>query len=309
MTYQPEGALLATSENHEYLSSVTGLERAQEKQKILEGTAVLCDRDFCLHFDLYGTHAIMPRAEVQDNRAGEQTKDIAVLTRVGKPSCFTIIGFRETGGERVAILSRRAAQAECRRQFLSTLVPGDILPARITHIEPFGAFVDIGCGIVSLLPIDAISVSRISHPTDRHAVGEHISVVVKSIDASGRIYVTERELLGSWEENVARFAVGQTVAGIVRSIESYGIFVELAPNLAGLAEWRAGVEVGASAAVYIKSILPAKMKVKLVIIDTQGAGVKIPTNYYISHKTAEHIAYWRYSPCECKKVIETVFSD
>ena len=140
MTYQPEGARLATSENHEYLSSVAALERAQEKQKILEATAVLCDRDFTLHFDLYGTHAIMPRGEVQDSRAGEQVKDIAVLTRVGKPSCFTVIGFREERGERVAILSRRAAQAACRREFLSTLIPGDILPARITHIEQFGAF-------------------------------------------------------------------------------------------------------------------------------------------------------------------------
>lgn len=309
MIYEPEGALLSRAENHDYLASITALERAQEKQKILEATALLCDRDFTLHFDLYGTHAIMPRSEVQDNRAGEETKDIAVLTRVGKPSCFTVIGFREERGERIAILSRRTAQAACRREFLSTLIAGDILPARITHIEPFGAFVDIGCGIVSLLPIDAISVSRISHPRDRHEVGEQISVVIKSIDAAGRIYVTERELLGTWEENAARFAVGQTVAGIVRSIESYGIFVELAPNLAGLAEWRSGIEVGAGAAVYIKSILRAKMKVKLVIIDTQSAHtVKIPTNYYIDYKTSAHIDSWRYSPADSKKVIETVFS-
>ena len=310
MLYHPEGALIATTENHEYLASLAGLERALEKQKILEATALLCDRDFSLHFDLYGVRAVMPRSEVQDTRAGEETKDIAVLTRVGKPTCFTILGFREERGERVAILSRRAAQADCRRQFLSTLIPGDILPARITHIEPFGAFVDIGCGIVSLLPIAAISVSRIAHPTDRHHVGEHIAVIVKAIDSLGRIYASERELLGTWEENVARFSVGQTVAGIVRSIESYGIFVELAPNLAGLAEWRAGVEVGAGAAVYIKSILPAKMKVKLVIIDTQSApSVTIPTVYYTDMQKIQHIDRWCYSPSGSSKKIETVFSE
>lgn len=309
MLYQPEGALLATAENHDYLCSMAGLERAQEKQKILEATALLCDRDFTLHFDLYGVHAIMPRGEVQDGRPGEEVKDIAVLTRVGKPSCFTVIGFREERGEHIAILSRRVAQAACRREFLSTLIPGDVLPARITHIEQFGAFVDIGCGIVSLLPIDAISVSRIAHPCDRHEPGERIAVVIKTIDESGRIYVTERELLGTWEENVARFSVGQTVAGVVRSIESYGIFVELAPNLAGLAEWRAGVEVGMSAAVYIKSILPTKMKVKLVIIDAQGApSAKIPTQYYIDPEKTCHIDRWCYSPADCKKRIETVFS-
>ena len=45
--------------------------------------------------------------------------------------------------------------------YISKLIPGDIIPARITHLEAFGAFADIGCGIVSLLPIDTISVSRI----------------------------------------------------------------------------------------------------------------------------------------------------
>ena len=41
--------------------------------------------------------------------------------------------------------------------------------------------------------------------------------------------------------------------------EVNGIFIELAPNLAGLAEWKEGVVTGTRAAVYIKSILPDKM--------------------------------------------------
>ncbi|EKC73106.1 hypothetical protein LEA_06396, partial [human gut metagenome] len=35
-------------------------------------------------------------------------------------------------------------------------------------------------------------------------------------------------------------------------VEDYGIFVELAPNLAGLAECASGPRAGDSAAVYIK---------------------------------------------------------
>ena len=89
--------------------------------------------------------------------------------------------------------------------------------------------------------------------------------VVKSVDEHGRVYVSERELLGSWQENVARFSEGQTVRGVVRSVENYGIFVELTPNLAGLAEYREGVTAGQRAAVYIKNIIPEKMKVKLEI--------------------------------------------
>ena len=142
----------------------------------------------------------------------------------------------------------------------------------------------------------------------RLRVGDRVPVVVKSIDENRRIYVSQRELFGTWEENAARFRAGETVAGIVRSIEPYGVFVELAPNLAGLAELKDDVEVGDTAAVYIKSILPEKMKLKLVIIDTQSEAEKRKRpEYFIDVEKTRHLSYWRYSPMHCKKVIETYF--
>ena len=36
------------------------------------------------------------------------------------------------------------------------------------------------------------------------------------------------------EENAQKFTAGETVTGIIRSVENYGAFVELAPNLADL---------------------------------------------------------------------------
>ena len=208
----------------------------------------------------------------------------------------------------MAILSRRAAQREFCESFLKDLRPGDIIPAKVTHLESFGAFVDIGCGRISLLSIDCISVSRISHPSARLSVGDMIYTVVRNIDERGRVFVSERELLGSWEENAAMFSEGQTVRGIVRSIESYGIFIELAPNLAGLAEYRDGLFPGQQAAVYIKSIIPDKMKIKLIIIDTdEQVSTPTPITYFIDLSTVQHIDYWRYSPYDSAKLIETRF--
>ena len=136
-----------------------------------------------------------------------------------------------------------------------------------------------------------------------------IYTVVKGIDARGRIYVSEKELLGSWNENAALFGEGQTVKGIVRSVESYGIFIELRPNLAGLAEYRDDVREGQSAAVYIKSIIPEKMKIKLIIIDSQDTD-EYPDalEYFIDTESVSHIDRWQYSPPNCKKIIETVFA-
>ena len=307
--YAPEGNLISTFENHELISTQKGLERALEKQLILEAPVTLCDHNFNLHVALGSKiRGIIPREEVQFSEK-EEIKDIAVLTRVGKPVCFKVTGFlRDSAGDAVAMLSRRDAQRECMLNYIEALTPGDIIPVKITHLENFGAFVDIGCGIISLLSIDSISVSRISHPSARLSVGDSIHAVVKSIDEYGRIYVSERELLGSWEENAALFTEGQTVRGIIRSVESYGVFVELKPNLAGLAEFKEDVYPGQTAAVYIKSIIPEKMKIKLIIIDAHDMPIyPEPLEYFIDTDNVTHIDSWTYSPKNSRKLIESIF--
>lgn len=288
----------------------TELERAQATGRILEATAALCGRDHELYIELPGgVQGVIPRGEAALGADRGLVRDIAVITRVGKPVCFKVLELSRAGGSPTgmprALLSRRLAQEECAAEYVSRLRPGDVIPARVTHLEPFGAFVDIGCGVVSLIPIDSISVSRISHPRDRFFVGQDIRAVVKAVDSDGRLLLSHRELLGTWEENAARFAAGQTAAGIVRSVEDYGVFVELTPNLAGLAEWKDGVRFGQSAAVYIKSILPQKMKVKLVIVSSFDAQTPPrPPEYRI---TSGHIGVWRYSPEVCDRTIETAF--
>jgi len=313
--FQPEGALIDTPRNKELLATPAALERAWREGSILEATALLCDARMRLHVDLGCMRGYIEREDAVWCRAGEPLKDIAVLTRVGKPVCFKVIGFSQENGVRVAQLSRKAAQEECAAYLFEYLRAGDILPAKVTHLEPYGAFLDIGCGIASLLSIDCISVSRIAHPKDRLAPGMSIFVAIKSIDkALMRIFTTLKELLGTWEENVARFRAGETVTGRVRSIESYGIFVELAPNLAGLAELRTGgtpiqTAVGDLAAVFIKSILPERMKVKLVIIDSYPSPASpMPPEYFIDPTVTARLDYWEYSPAHCGKLIETLFA-
>lgn len=316
-SYYPEGMRLYCTENREYISSLAGLEKAMVQGKILESIATVCDRDMNLHVDLFGVDGVICREETVYCRPDEPIKDIAIITRVGKPVCFKVISIDKSGERPKVYLSRRAAQLECKSYYLSRLICGDIIKAKVTHLESFGAFMDIGCGISSLLNVDCISVSRISHPKDRLAIGDIIDVAVKLIDESNdRIFVTRRELLGTWEENAALFSAGQTVAGVVRSIESYGVFIELTPNLAGLAEFReekpgCSIAVGQSAAVYIKSIIPEKMKIKLVLIDSfQGEPAPQQRDrIFIDTEKTPHINHWRYSPEGAGKVIETFFDE
>ena len=302
--YLPEGDLMDTPENKQATATLTALMQAQADGLLLEGRAVRCDVDHNLYVKLPCGEGIIPHHEGALGIAEGTTKDIVLITRVNKPVCFTVIGFEHTDTGCRPILSRRVAQQRCREEFLDHLQLGDVIPARITRLESFGAFCDIGCGLPALLPIADISVSRILHPADRLRVGMEILTVVSSLD-NDRICLSHRELLGTWEENAARFHVGETVAGIVRSVEPYGIFVELAPNLAGLAEPHPGVRVGQQAAVYIKSVQPDKLKIKLALIDAQDSDQPpAPPEYFITDGPLTH---WRYSPEGCHRVIERHF--
>ncbi len=299
--YMPEGLRLNSAENKSILQNPTALQNAKEQGTILEGTAISCDAEHNLIVDLFGKKGIIPREECASGISSGQTRDIAILSRVGKPVCFVITDITDDK----LILSRRMAQEQALDTMLNELKSGDIISACITHLEPFGAFVDIGCGVVSFIGIENISVSRITHPSERFHCGQLIHAVVLFTDLqTRRIHLTHRELLGTWEENASLFNAGETVRGIVRSIEPYGIFIELAPNLSGLSERKSGLTEGDAVSVYIKSIIPERMKIKLNIIDKlQKAPNKL--DYFI---TEGHINQWIYSPKCCDvKYIATNF--
>lgn len=302
MNYKPEGCLFRTAENQKYISSAEGLSEAMEKSVILEARASVCDNAHNLIVDLPCTHGIIPRTEGAVGIEDGSTRDIALISRVNKIVCFKVTGFESDGTVR---LSRKAAQEDCLHHYINNLSSGDIIDARVTHLEQFGCFVDIGCGIPSLIPIDAISVSRIAHPSDRFRNGDFIHAVVKSREGD-RVFLTHKELLGTWEENASLFETGETVSGIVRSVESYGIFVELTPNLAGLAEPREEIKAGQHVSVYIKALIPEKMKVKLIIVDTcEDCFTDGKIKYY---QESGRIDHWNYSTPTAAKKIESDFT-
>lgn len=303
--YYPEGVLFETKHNKKCIESVAMLRECFFENRILEARATLCDHEHNLHVDLGEIHGVIPREECAIGIADGSVRDIAIISRVNKPVTFKIIDFMDDAGIRTAILSRRLVQEEFMADYVKKLKVGDVIDARVTHNESFGSFCDIGCGISALLPIDSISVSRIPHPDVRFSVNTMIKAIVKNVDCAGRVTLSHKELLGTWEENAKNFKAGQTVGGIVRSIEKYGVFIELSPNLAGLAEYTPDVQEGECASVYIKSINPEKMKIKLAIVDSFPADYP-PQNikYYCTH---DHIDSWQYSPNVSEKLIETVF--
>ena len=289
--------------------SLPALQQAMEAGTVLEAPVQRCDVDKNLHISLGSVIGFMPREEVIAPWISGADRDISILSRVGKQTCFTVTSIHsDEKGKPVAVLSRRAVQEQAITYFFSHLRPGAVVTAKVTHLAAFGAFLDIGCGIIAMLPMEQISVSRISHPKDRFRVGQKILAVVRSIDPSQhRFTMTHKELLGTWLENASWFRPGETVSGIVRSVKEYGSFIELAPNLSGLADTREDLSPGEAVSVYIKSIRPERMKIKLQLIEKlPGPAPLSPLRYQITDGCVDR---WVYSPPNYEKPpVETVFT-
>ena len=304
MKFYPEG------QNGDLLRTFDTLEEvkiAMMNGSVMESRVLLCDSEHNLDVDLGIISGVIPREEGAVGIDDGSTRDIALISKVNKPVCFIVLGFqRDETGNITAILSRKAVQLGCKKSFVDNLREGDVINARVTHLEKFGAFIDIGAGINALIPIDMLSVSRINHPRERLYEGESIRTVLRKREPE-KLTFSLKELLGTWQENAANFNPGETVTGTVRSIETYGVFVELAPNLAGLAEPCDFLFEGQRVAVYIKSVLPDKMKIKLVIVEafeeSEPAG---ELKYFF---TGEHMARFDYSPENSAKIISTVFEE
>lgn len=158
---------------------------------------------------------------------------------------------------------------ESKDSAIEKLEEGQIVEGVVTGIKPYGAFIKLENELSALVHIEDMSVARIKSPLERLKIGQKANFVVKSIDrGKNRIFLSYKELLGTWEDNVKKFEEGSTVKGIARETEKSknGIFIELTPNLVGLAEYKDGIEYGQNVNVYIKRIIPEKKKVKLVIV-------------------------------------------
>lgn len=303
--YMPEGWSNSPFCTAEELKAAVGT------NQILEGFVTRSDIRRVLHVSVNGYHGIIDAEEVAAARAAGANKEAARLSLIGKPVCFCVIDAQtDEKGQLRLILSRKRAQEQALNHLFEEVGPGTVLPAKVTHLEPYGGFVDIGCGIISLLPTEKLSVSRVAKAGDRLHPGQRLRVVVTDVDTdSGRFYLSHRELLGTWMENAALFKEGEAVPGIVRACKDYGVFVELTPNLVGLADYKGDIAEGAGVSVLIKSIHAETMKIKLQIISRLESTPPMPFTYQITDGT---LSRWIYSPPESRKqplITEFISSD
>lgn len=286
------------------------VERAATTGEILSGYVVKCDQNLTLMVkiadDIEGEILF---EDLEYSPYGDVSKPIAAISKVGKVVNFKVLSYTTEDGVMKAKLSRKASMQEAFENFVDKLEPGEIVDAKITHIEKYGAFCDIACGLTYLLPIENFCVTRIDNAQDVLKGVNTIKAVVYGKNKAGKIVLTHKELLGTWDEEAAKFEAGNVVIGTVRSVETYGVFIELTPNLSGLAEATDKVKVGDKVNILIKSIIPEKMKIKLNILDLDnGEFENDPRIKFKYTQTTGKIDRWKYSSDKADKLIETDFT-
>ena len=71
-------------------------------------------------------------------------------------------------------------------QFVKAHEVGEILPAKIVSLTPFGAFAEVSEGVDGLIHISAISTQRINSPADVLNIGDVVDVKITNIDDENR---------------------------------------------------------------------------------------------------------------------------
>ena len=254
---------------HKEKYSLKQLEEIKQRQQVIDMYVTDIDESFNLIGKVgKDINAMIPREE-SSSIVGDDgfVEEKHIINKKGKVLhvCIKEIICNENNIE--LIVSKKILEIKVRKWMYMHLKPGMKLRGVVVSTNDYAAFVDVGGGVTGILKLENISDILIQKSSDVLHVGQRINVIVKKYDKdTGRIELSYKETLGTFEDNISKFKEGDIVEGIIRNRIKSGIFVEIAPNVVGLAEHVNGIEYGQKVLVSIKRIIPEKKKIKLVII-------------------------------------------
>lgn len=249
--------------------SLTSIKEAISQGSVVQGLVYKCDDNYNIHVKLNDNmDGIIPRNEI-DYLGVDDDGNTKIGICKNKINNFVQFKMKKICDDNQVLLSRKEVCKDALNWANNELKPGMIVNGIVKNIRPYGVFVEIGGGVVGLIHIQDISISRMKNPSERFFIGQKIKTMIKLVDKeNSRIILSYKELLGNWDDNIKEFKEKTVVKGIVKEYDKYknGIFIELKPNLVGLAEYKSGYKYGQEVNVFIKKIIQDKKKIKLLIV-------------------------------------------
>jgi len=246
------------------------LEQIKDEEQVLEMYVETVDDSFnMIGYVGNKIKTILPRDEASSvvNEDGlVDTKHI--INKAGKriEICIKDI-IKDEDDTTLVIASKKILELKVRKWMYMHLKANMKLKGVVRGLTEYAAFIDVGGGVTGMLKTSDISEVVVNHASDILKLGQRIEVTVKKFDRdTGKIDLTYKENFGTFEENIKNIKDGDIIEGIVRTRTRTGIFVELKPNLSGIADHVSGIEYGQKVLVSIKKINIEKKKIKLIII-------------------------------------------
>lgn len=141
-----------------------------------------------------------------------------------------------TEAEEKLIVSEKAGWEEKQKDVIAAYKVADIVEGKVTAVTDFGVFVEFGDDrLEGLVHISELAWQRIDDPNEIVKVGDIIKAQIINVEGS-KIFLSMKKLKDDpWKNVHDKYKVGETVKGKVLKINPFGLFVELDPEIHGLA--------------------------------------------------------------------------
>ena len=206
-----------------------GIVAAYEAGENLEGKVVSVNKGG-VEAIVRDNRVFIPAAHTGIPREGD------LSTLVGQTVTLRILEIgdrkRAKGSIRLVLRDQKRAQE---KSFWDEIEEGKIYTGTVKSMTSYGAFVDLG-GVDGMVHCSELSWKRIKSPAEVLAIGDEITVFVKSYDAEKkRISLGYKtEATNPWFIFTHQYAVGDTAPVKIVSLMPFGAFAEIVDGVDGL---------------------------------------------------------------------------
>ncbi len=269
-TNDQEGTIMLSKKRYDAQGAWDKMIAAQEAEEILEGTVTDVIKGGIIVV-ANGVRVFVPASLATASR-GDSLEDM-LKTKVK----FRVIDVnrqrrRAVGSIRAVLKDERKAKEEA---FWAAAEEGQTYNGVVKSLTSYGAFVDIG-GVDGMVHISELSWKRIKHPSDVLAVGQEISVYVKSLDKENKkISLGYKKAEDNpWEILRRDYPVDTVVESEIVGLTTFGAFATVIPGIDGL------IHISQIANQHIKhpgDVLKAgdKVTAKITAIDFEKSRVSL----------------------------------
>ncbi len=164
---------------------------------------------------------------------GDKSKILEKLKSfIGKSMDVQVLDVNEA--EEKLIVSEKSVWEKKQKDVISKYKIGDQVEGTVSALTDFGAFVKFDI-LEGLVHISEIAWQRIDHPSDLLKMGDKVKAEIIDIDGS-KVFLSMKKLVEDpWKRAGQKYKVGQVVVGKILKANPFGFFVELDPEIHGLA--------------------------------------------------------------------------